>query len=143
MRTREVARLLSKIPLFEGMSGDDFRCIARFARRVRYFPGQVIIREGEIDDRLFVVISGEVKAVKDYMGINERALAFVGPGMCFGEMALLDNYERTATVIANLETECLEVRHPDFMELLKSQPGIAVKMLPILASRLRKAQELL
>lgn len=143
MRTREVASILRRIPLFEGMDGEDFRCIARFARRVRYFPGQVIIREGEIDDRLFVVISGEVKAVKDYMGINERTLGFVGQGMCFGEMALLDNYERTATVVANLESECLEVRHPDFMELLNSQPRLAVKMLPVLASRLRRAQELL
>jgi len=143
MTPEQAAGILGKVPLFEGMSEGHLRELGRFARRVQYAPEQVIIQEGEIDDRLFVVLAGEVKAVKDHLGPKERALGFVGEGMYFGEMALIDNYERTATVVANLDTECLELRHLDFMELLRANPQLAVRMLPMLARRLRTAQDLI
>jgi CRP-like cAMP-binding protein len=143
MTPEQAVEVLKGVPLFEGMSHEHLRELARFARKVRYAPESVIIQEGEIDDRLFVVLAGEVKAVKDHLGPKERPLGFVGEGMYFGEMALIDNYERTATVVANLETECLELRHLDFMELLHANPQISVRMLPILARRLRTAQELI
>jgi CRP-like cAMP-binding protein len=143
MTNERVEEILKGIPLFEKMGRGELARIARFAGRVQYGDGEVIIREGDIDDRLFVVLSGEVKAVKDYQGPRERTLGFVREGMFFGEMALLDNYERTATVVANSEVHCLEVRHLDFMELVRAHPQLAVLMLPVLARRLRTAQDLL
>jgi CRP-like cAMP-binding protein len=143
MKREEVVEVLRQIPLFEALPKAELRRIARFARTRHYATGEIIIREGEVDDRLFVVLAGEVKVVRDYQGPRERILGFLGPGMCFGEMALLDNYERTATVVANVDALCLEVRHPDFMGLLESYPRLALALLRVLARRLRQAQSLL
>lgn len=143
MKPEEAVEILTGIPLFEGLGRRDLRRIARSARQAKYDTDEVIIHAGEIDDRLYVVLSGEVKVVKDYMGTKEMALGFVGRGQFFGEMALLDNYVRSATVVANLATECMELGHLDFMELLQSHPKLAVHILPILARRIRKVQSLL
>ena len=92
--------ILSKIPLFSLMKKRDLRRIAKLAKHHSYKKGDLIVREGDRDGRLFIIISGEVGVVKDLGGGSEKLLRVFTSYNYFGEMALIDDYVRTASVAA-------------------------------------------
>ncbi|MBI4640287.1 MAG: cyclic nucleotide-binding domain-containing protein, partial [Candidatus Tectomicrobia bacterium] len=88
----------------------------------------------------FVIISGKVRVVKG-IGGRERVIRTLGPHEYFGEMALLDEFRRSASVIAEEDTECLLLVRWDFRAELRLHPEIALHILPLLSRRLREAEE--
>ena len=78
--------------------------------------------------------------VKDADTARPTVLARMGPGEIFGEMAMIDDHPRSATVRALEAAECVGLRRSDFMAELQRTPGIAVHMLPVLVRRLREAR---
>ena len=133
--------ILSKISLFALIKKRDLRRIAKLAHHHSFKRGDLIIREGESNSRLFVIISGEVEVIKRLGSQNEKSLNILRSNNYLGEMALLDNYVRTASVVAREDTEALTLDQWNIREEIKKNPMIAIELLQTLSRRLRKAEE--
>ena len=132
------ADMLAGIWLFSGVGKEDLQKLAAFAFTKTYAPGDTIIEEGRTGNGLYVIASGKVDVVK---GLNtERAhhVATLGPGEFFGEMALLGEWPRTASVRAVEETECIGIDRWLFLAQIRKQPHMAITMLQVMAERLRE-----
>ena len=135
------AEFLSKISFFSHLKKRDLRRIAKSTSHQVYKKGDVIIKEGDRDGRVFVVISGEVRVVKDRGKEGENLLAVFKSDNYFGEMAILDDYVRAASVIASKDTEVLSLDQWNLREEIIKNPSIAIELLQILSRRLRIAQD--
>jgi CRP/FNR family cyclic AMP-dependent transcriptional regulator len=131
---------LAQVPLFSQLSRGDLRRLARGAVSRHFGKGDIIVKEGDQAVVFYFVGSGSAEVVKGAEGPSPRVLNTLGPGDFFGEMALLDNYLRSATVRALEDTECLVLSRWDFLGELRTSPSIAVQMLPVLSRRLREAE---
>ncbi len=131
------ATFLAEVPLFSAMNEAQLQRIARFARRLICRAGDVIIREGERDGRLFIILTGEVEVVKGAGRKHEKRLAVFGPCGYFGEMALIDELARSASVIAKTDSELLSIDQRDFRRELKESPTMALELLRLLSHRVR------
>ena len=135
------AEFLSKVALFSPLKKKDLRRIAKLSSHHFFKKGDVIIREGERDGRIFVIISGEVGVVKDLGKDIEKVLAIFKSENYFGEMAILDDYVRAASVVAREDVEILSLDQWNLREEILKNPSIAIELLQTLSRRLRKAQE--
>ena len=129
--------ILSKIALFSLMKKRDLRRLSKLTRIHRYEKGDVIVREGARDGRLFVIVLGEVTVIKDLGGPSELFLRTLGAGTYFGEMALIDDYVRTASVVAETDTEVLSLDQWNFRDEIKKYPSVAIELLQTLSRRIR------
>ncbi len=137
----KIADLLAQTPLFSELTQEDLRSLAEAARIRAYQPGEVIVREGDRAAGCFILLSGRVEVIKGADTPKPVVLAKMGTGELFGEMAMIDDQPRSATVQAVEPTECVALRRSDFMAELRQRPEIAVHMLPMLVRRLREARE--
>ena len=138
--TMSIADLLAQTPLLAELTQEELQHIAEAARLRAYQPGEVIVREGERTAGCFIILTGQVEVVKDADTARPTVLARMGPGEIFGEMSMIDDHPRSATVRALEATECVGLRRADFMAELHRTPEIAVHMLPVLVRRLREAR---
>jgi nucleotide-binding universal stress UspA family protein len=139
--TMNIADLLAQTPLFAELTQEELQRIAEAARMRVYQPGEVIVREGEHTAGCFIIVTGQVEVVKGADPAKATVLAQMGPGEIFGEMAMIDDSPRSATVRALSVTECVGLRRSDFMAELQRAPEVAVRMLPVLVRRLRAARD--
>lgn len=103
-----------------------------------FFPKDTIIfREGESGDHMYILITGEVRIVKNIRGA-EVVLAIMEKGDFFGEMALLENASRSATAIVNKDAEVIVIDKDNFQPMFSKNPEIAIKMLIKFSGRLRE-----
>lgn len=130
---------LRRVPLFAELDDRTLTEIANAAVEQRWEAGQEIVRQGDTGVGMFIVRSGKVEIVQDHMGKPEK-LRDLAAGDVFGEMALLDEFPRSATVRAVEPTTCLGITRWHFRGILESHPQIALKLLPILTKRLRSAE---
>lgn len=121
---KNLGRELPKIPLFSDLAPEAFVELMEQCGFIRAAPGQAIIREGEGGNSFFVVCSGKMKVVKRTDG-SELVMAYLQEGAFFGEMALLSGAKRAATVIAEEESELLEISAPVLNALAKRYPHVA------------------
>ena len=135
------ADALSKVWLFTGLEQQQLDAIASFAFQKAFAPGEVIIEEGRTGNGLFVVVSGNVEVVKGLGTESAKLVATFGPGEVFGEMALLGEWPRTASVRALTDVECIGIDRWVFIAQLSKQPDMAIRMLQILAQRLKDTDE--
>jgi cAMP-binding proteins - catabolite gene activator and regulatory subunit of cAMP-dependent protein kinases len=134
--------VLAGASLFSELSRRDLKRLASATITRAYKKGDVIVKEGEEAVAFYLITKGRVGVVRGGGdGKSQTALANLDAGDFFGEMALLDSYPRSASVVASEDTECLVLSRWDFMAELRSNPHIAVQMLPVLSRRLRKLQE--
>jgi CRP/FNR family transcriptional regulator/CRP/FNR family cyclic AMP-dependent transcriptional regulator len=130
--------LLKKVPLFEGLTHDELEGLSQVAL-LRVFPkDRVVIMAEEEGDSLFVIHAGRVKVSIVSEDGREVILSILSAGNFFGEMALLDGNPRSANVTTMEETELLMVRRADFLRFIQRTPQVAIKLLAVLAQRLRK-----
>ncbi len=134
--------LLGKVPLFSGLSKRHLRRLADLAEDVRFAGGRQIVQAGTPGKAFFVILEGNAKV---YRGVvpTGRAIARLGPGDFFGELALLDGGPRTASVVADSRVTAVRLSRGAFQKLLKSEPDIAVAIMVGLARRAREAGKLL
>lgn len=134
--------MLAQVPIFAPLNKDQLSGLATLVVR-RIFPrGAVIIREGDTDAALYIIVNGEVRvSTQPGNGAPEVILATLRTGAFIGEMALLDGAPRSATCTAITPTECLVLTRWVFNTTLRSDPLIAVAMLPVLSRRVREADE--
>lgn len=130
--------LLKKVSLFEGLNLEELKALSEVALP-RVFPkDRVVIMAEEEGDTLFVISGGQVKVSIVSEDGREVILSILSQGNFFGEMSLLDGNPRSANVTTMSESELLMIRRADFLRLIHRIPDIAVKLLSVLASRLRK-----
>ncbi len=127
---------LSRVPLFSSCTSEEIAAIASLAQRSAYADGQIIVTQGTPGTAFYLILSGRVEIVRD-----GASLGGFGPGDFFGEMSLLDNAPRSATITAFEPTECLMLSSWDFKAALERHPAIAIKLLEVLSRRLRAADE--
>jgi CRP-like cAMP-binding protein len=137
------ADFLAQVSLFYQMARTDLDLIAALTESHVFQPGAVIIREGERDRRLFTVVSGEVEVIKNRGEENERRLAVFGPSCYFGEMSLIDDLVRSATVVALTHTETLSLGQAGFYQALAKCPSMALELLRTLSQRVRAMEKAL
>ena len=130
---------LRRVRLFGELDDHTLSEIGNAAVEQRWEAGQEIVREGDTGVGMFIVRSGKVEIVQQHAGKSEKVRE-LGPGDVFGEMALLDEFPRSATVRAIEPTTCLGITRWHFRGILESHPQIALKLLPILTRRLRAAE---
>ena len=99
-----------------------------------YSQGQVIVQAGTVGQSMFVVLEGEVE-----IRIADRVVDDIGPGSIFGEMALIDDAPRSATVIAKTDCKLVEVDRRRFEFMVSETPYFALAVMRVMADRLRKA----
>ncbi len=133
--------LLRQVPLFEQLTEDDIVHIADVAVPRSYEAREVVFREGDESDTLFIVRTGRARAVREHPHGRAITLATFGPGDIFGELAVLDGERRSATIEAVDPTEATAIVGHDVRRLLRERPAIAAAMLGALASRLRETTE--
>jgi CRP/FNR family cyclic AMP-dependent transcriptional regulator len=121
---------LKRAPLFEGLSRKELAQLARVSEDVEVESGNTLVREGETGHEFFVIIDGNVKITR-----KSRRVAKRGPGDFVGEIALLEDVPRTATVTAETPVRAFVLTGKDFRHLLDENPGVERKVLRALARR--------
>lgn len=125
---------LGKVSLFRACSKQDLRRIARLADADDVDEGEMLVKEGQRGQELFVIVSGEAVVTR-----KGRKVATLGAGDYFGELAVLNPAPRTATVKAKTPMEVLIVTPQHLAVLLEDVPLVARKLLAGMASRLQEA----
>jgi uncharacterized membrane protein len=135
--------MLAKNELFEQLTEEDRAQLAQVVDRRELAAGTALFQAGEPGESLFVVSAGEVELfIKDTAG-QKIVLTVAREGEIFGELALLDRGARTATAIALVDTELLELDRDDLLLLFQKTPEAAVRLLAAVGHMTRKADELL
>jgi HEAT repeat protein len=132
----EKAVFLKSAPLFAALEGEELAALADIALEVTYEPGEVIFEENQEPHHLYLVVTGRVEVFRR-VNSHERALAHLGEKECFGEMAILDEQPRSASVRAVEPTTALKIDRDSFHELIMERPHIAFAIFKILSGRLR------
>ncbi len=135
----DLADLLHRSSLFAELSPTELDTLARSAERRDFTRDEVIFAMNEPADGLYVVASGRVKVSIPSSEGREIIIATLGPGQIFGEMALIDDEPRSASVVAQLASTTYRIHRSDFERVLESHPSIARKLLRELSLRLRRA----
>ncbi len=138
LRTRREYRTLGSLDLFKHLNFRETTLLLNIAEERTFKRDEIILKEGESGSTMYVVVQGRCSVLKGTTKIGE-----IVEGSYFGEMALVDNSPRSATVVADTDTVCLCFDRKELFTLMRSQPNIAVKLLwniaQVLSFRLRKA----
>jgi len=137
----EYIDFLKRVPLFSMMGDKDLRRIAEALKEKIYRSGTVVIQEGEQDTRLFMIVRGEVEIIKDLGKPGERHIRRIGPYHYFGEMALIDNMVRSASVVTREETVLLCLKRWELEQEIQRYPGMAMELLKMLSRRIRAIEK--
>ena len=133
---------LDGVALFKELPEPGLQMLAERGRPKQFAKGTVIMRQGDASDALHVITRGRVRVERDQAGETPLVLAELGVGDVVGEMGLLDNSPRSATVTTLEDTDTIEI-HASVMALVVMQfPQVASALLRTLSRRLRSADEL-
>ncbi len=135
MQLNDEVELLRKVSLFSGIEPAKLKLLAFTSSRMNFDKGQDLMRQGEIGNAAFLILSGEADILADAGGGPVR-LATVGRNGFVGEMAILRDQPRTATVTATTDVSTLMITKESFFQLIEDSPKIAIELMRILAQRL-------
>lgn len=133
---KERLERLGAVRLFEGLSKTDLKHLNEIAKVVQHSKDHTIISKGDATAGFQLILEGEARVSR-----GGRTVARLGPGEFYGEMALIDQGARTASVTAATHMTVLAIAEWDFRPLVKSRPEMAWKLLVHLTGRLREAQK--
>jgi CRP/FNR family transcriptional regulator, cyclic AMP receptor protein len=143
IRTTAAATLLAEVPIFQLLDDEERSLLAADLDFVRYGTGETIFSYGDPGDSLYVIKSGEVEVFfKDDTG-ERIVIETARQGEFFGELSLLDNGPRTASVVVTRDLEALRVDRRDLDHLLRLHPEAALELLTAMGRRMRITAELL
>lgn len=144
-KKREDLEILNNVPLFRELDSLELGEIAEILLKEKFDAGTVIFQEGEPGDKFYIILKGEVEVFKKIGENREEVLALLKAGDYFGEMSLIDNAPRSASVRAKTELVALTIFKPDFEILLKASDAITAKIyrffISTFSKRLRDADE--
>lgn len=129
-------QLLGRVPLFGECNQSELRKIGSLADEIEVDKGTVLTREGMPGRECFIISSGKAKCT-----LRGKRLATYGPGDVFGEMALLDNEPRAATITAESDMVLFVVDGRSFWGLCEEAPSVTRKIMKAIAQRLRRVEK--
>ena len=129
---------LSQIWLFDGLAKDDLVHLSKLAKTRVYKPRETIVTKGDPANEFFVLLRGRAKVTAQDSEGADTAINVMGPGEVFGEIGVLDGQPRSATVTTLEECEMALVDKRAFHALLAASPPVAIKLLAVLAGRIRE-----
>ena len=132
---------LSKVSIFSHMKKAGIHRIAELAQIHLFHDGGFIIREGDHDRRLFIIVDGKAEVIKNLGEKNEKFVRTLGPYSYFGEMALIDDLVRSASVVAREETQVLSLAQQDLRQEIEKYPAMAFELLKMLSQRIRAIEK--
>jgi len=148
----------SDIPFFKNFALSQLEKIKTYFTLISFPKGKVVIEEGEIGDFMLILIQGQVRVLKNmilkeaalnlpFLKDTQKVLAVLDSSMypIFGEIALLDNDVRSASVVTDTDSVFLKITRKDFLQLVSKEPDLALSIVLVLgqkiAQRLRQANE--
>lgn len=132
---------LSHVDLFANLNKKELQVLAKACQERHYSAGATIVSQGDSGVGLYIIKSGQVRITRtSNTDRKEEELATAGAGDVLGEMSLLDDLPRSATITAIDDVTALLLPIWEFRAILHNQPDIAVKLLAVLSRRLRKAE---
>ena len=137
---RAPSRIIPKA--FPGITPDEVQELISHSQVHSYPAGTVVCREDEIENIFYMILEGDVAVTKSINSTEARLLQTLGPGDFFGEMALIHNAPRAATVTAKTAIVALELDKESFDTVLKRSSSIALAMVHEISNRLRENDEL-
>src|SRR6266545_4975555 len=133
--------LLTRVPLFAELSGAELEQIGSVAIPRSYPKGVRVFHEGDSSNACYIVRSGDLRVTREHSDGRAIALATLGRGDIFGELAMLDGQARSASVETLSDSELLALPAADFRRLLAEHSQISVKLIAALTRRLRETNE--
>jgi diguanylate cyclase (GGDEF)-like protein len=126
--------VLIKSPLFSNMSKLEFNAVTAFLERMRIRKGSAVFKEGDAGEDMFLLLSGALSAYVSQSDGTQRWMFDVKPGDFFGEMSIIANEPRSATLIARDDTDVMVLQGIDFYRIIFEHPMIGVKMLKAISA---------
>ena len=127
--------LVKRVPLFSDLDNRELKQVAQSMKERTFDAGQVVTEEGKGGIGFFVIADGTAK-----VSIGGESVRTFGPGDYFGEIGLIADMDRTATITAESDLRCYGMTSWDFRPLVESNASIAWKMLQVMAQRLKEAE---
>lgn len=137
-----VADFLQRLTLFSGLAQDELTRLIAMGKEVKLQPGDVLLREGDPGDAAYVILEGDLEVTK-LAGASDVVIAQRGAGEVIGEMSLLDNEPRSATVRALTTSRLFRIDQASFDKLLQDHPSAARAILKTVTNRLRNTEVML
>ncbi|MCF3642658.1 cyclic nucleotide-binding domain-containing protein [Rhizobium sp. TRM95111] len=137
MLLNDEVQMLKRVPLFAGVSPAKLKLLAFTSDRVNFAAGEVLFRQGETGDAAYVILSGKAEILVETSG-GEFKLADVELNSIVGEIAILCDVTRTATIRAVTPLDALRIRKEHFLKLLTDFPEMTIEVMRVLADRLSR-----
>lgn len=141
----DVIESLGKVDLFAGIRREGLERIAAICSEESHRLGELVFREGDVGDKLFLILDGKIRISREVSGMGEEALAVLGAGQAFGEMALIDEFPRSADARVHERCRLLVLTKEQLEDLLLLDKDLAYEILwnfvRILSSRLRETND--
>lgn len=133
--------LLKNSDIFDQINTDDLRYVADALVEEQYLSGDIVFEKDDRGDNMYVLVDGEVGISLDKG--NDRFVATLSAGECFGEMNLLDDLPRSASAVVIKDTTVLKLSQPKLRGLLVSYPELGLGMLKAMSLKLRKTTQMI
>ena len=134
---------LTTVPIFSNLNPEQLRPLTSKLRRRQYQRGEIIFHQEDPADRMHIVVEGVVRISITSEDGREKDIALLQTGECFGEMAMLDGSNRSATATAAELSQTLALYRQDFMDFLEEHPEVVAKTTNLLTQRLRNVNQML
>lgn len=137
-----IRSILRKIPIFEGLSRKELAAVERILNHREYKNGETIFHHGDPSGGMYIIIKGKVQVVFEP---TQQVISELYDGDFFGELALIDDSPRSATVITKMDSKVLGFFQSDLLDLIDRSPKLGVKiamrLLTVIGARLNKSNE--
>jgi hypothetical protein len=131
---------LRQVPLFSELNLDRLEAIHQLMTETEFLRGEVVVREGDPADDLYLLLEGELEIYKDHGTPNQRLLNTQQPIAYMGEIAILDGSPRSATAVASKDSRLLRLGGEPFKEIVLQTPEISFEIFKVLTARIRAAE---
>jgi CRP/FNR family transcriptional regulator, cyclic AMP receptor protein len=132
---RQTSDVLARVPMFADFSKKHLSRLAADTDELIFEPGQIIVREGDVGEALFVVLEGQGKVVR-----RKRKVGEVLPGDFFGELSAIDGGPRTASIVAVTPMRLLRLFRRTLTSLMEEEPQVVMKLLDGIIRRLHEVE---
>ena len=140
MKQSGKAQILRSSPIFSSLNDGELGELADLSIERSFMPNEFIFWDGDAPEWFYIIAEGKVKVLKHSSLGKEFIITFFGPGEMFGEVAVFENKPYPASAQAVVETKVVGVKRDEFLSFLANRPQVVLRIISVLAGRLRDAQ---